>query len=225
MPKYNDIELNSWRGTNAPFTLTLKEDITTALEQVIHPKYTPEARVLVIVSWSSGARPNETLNLKRTDVKKQGNNLLITFPGSKGSNARTLTFPLSSPLIMEAWKFIQKKWDWEYLFAHFRAERSKDHTTKTKMAVNPETGLKEKKSIRYDKTYSEVANNIGYWFKKKWGLRIPYYYRHNRMTIAAEDLPIRQLQEIKGAKKEESVYVYLRSTQQAREKIGKSLVK
>lgn len=224
MPKYSDVELTNWGKTNAPFTLTLKEDITTALEQVEHPKYQAEARAFVIVLWSSAARPNEVLNLKRTDVKKQGNNLLITFPGSKGSNPRTLTFPLSSPLITEAWKFIQKKWDWEYLFAHFRTDRTKNHTTKTKMVLNPETGLKEKKTITYTKEYPVPADNIRYWFKK-WVLRTPYYYRHNRMTIAAEDLPIRQLQELKGAKKEDSVYVYLRSTQQAREKIGKSLVK
>lgn len=225
MPKYLDAELNAWRGTNAPFTLTLKDDIASALERVEHPKYQAEARAFVIVLWSSAARPNEVLNLKRTDVKKQGNNLLITFPGSKGSNPRTLTFPLSSTLLTEAWKFIQKKWDWEYLFAHFRADRTKNHTTKTKYVTNKETGLKEKKTIVYDKhPYSEVSNNLPYWFKK-WGLRTPYYYRHNRMTIAAEDLPIRQLQELKGAKKEDSVYVYLRSTQQAREKIGKSLVK
>lgn len=224
MPRYNDLELNAWRGTNAPFTLTLKEDITTALEQVEHPKYQLEARVFVIVLWSSAARPNEVLNLKRTDAKKQGNNLLITFPGSKGSNARTLTFPLSSPLVMEAWKFIQKKWDWEHLFAHFRTDRTKSHTTKIKIVTNIETGLKEKQTIRYDKAYPVPADNIRYWFKK-WGLRTPYYYRHNRMTIAAEDLPIRQLQELKGAKKEDSVYVYLRSTQKSRERIGKSLVK
>lgn len=223
MPKYNDKELNQWMNAGAPFTLTNKQDLPQLLEQVEH-KYQAEALSLIITLWASGARPNEVLNLKREDVKKNPTNITIIFPASKGSKARALDFPLTQPYAKQVWLHIQKLWDGQYLFPHFRTETPRKASLRTKWVLNKETKLKEKVTYRLDKDYPDIAHKLGYWFKK-WGLRVPYYYRHNRMTIAGEDLPIRQLQELKGAKKEESVYCYLRSTKKAREKIGRSLFK
>jgi hypothetical protein len=223
MPKYNDLELNNWYRAGADFTLTYYKQLLEALPGIKH-KYKDEARVLVILLWTSAARPNEVLKLLRKDIKVTGENLKVMFTGSKGSNPRELSFPLSCPEINEAWLFAQKLYDWQPLFPHFVSKCKIPYTYYWKNIKNQETGKTERIRVRVNKEYPLLADKLQYWFKK-WGLRTPYYYRHNRMTIAAEDLGIRDLQQLKGAKKENSVYCYLRSTAEAKKRIGKTLIK
>lgn len=223
MPKYNDQELNQWRDTGALFTTTTNEQIQPLLEQIQH-KHQEEAHIMFILLWLSAARPNEILNLKRTDLKKIGNHLQIIFPASKGSQAGAFRFPLTSPLIKKVWDFASKKWEWELMFPHFYCDRKMTHTTKVWYKKDKVTGENVRYFKRYDKAYDHSAHHIGYWFKK-WGLRTPYYYRHNRLTIAAEYLPIRELQRLKRAKKEDSVYIYLRSTAESQAKLTKVMLK
>jgi integrase len=225
MPKYNDTELKAWNNSNKPFTLTNREDFINILSNIEH-KQQAEARTMVILLWLSASRPNEILNLKRSDVSFSNNKLTITFPASKGSNSKTFTLPLTDKLIQETWKYIQKKWDWEYLFAHFRSNRTKNYTIKYKIVTNKVTGLKERTSIRYDKVYQVQADNLRYWFKK-WNLRTPYYYRHNRMTIIAnqKDINLEDLRQFKGAKKYDSIFPYLHITEEAQKKMSKLALK
>lgn len=180
------------------------------------PQYAKEARVLCIILWTSGGRPNEVLRLKAGDISKEGQNIQIKLPGSKRGNPRHIILPGKDALINEIWEYSKNKYPLLLLFRHFYSDKYRSYTTKLDKKTG---GIK-----RYEGHYPLVAGNFCYHFKRWFGIP-PYFFRHSRMTTAAEKLSIPDLMQLKGSKTEMSVMPYLHATKKQAKKIGKELVK
>lgn len=195
---------------------------TEMLEKVQHANK-KEARALCILLWATAARPNEILRLTNDKVFKEKNLLSIQLLGSKGSLPRTIDLPLSHPLIKEVWAYSKMVPPNLRLFGNFYSKFQRFSIQKT--------GKKGKKIYR--KPFDEKGLPVGYpiyssklrYYFEKWFNETPYILRHNRLTIAAEDLSVADLMQLKGAKTEASVWPYVLMTRKQAKKISRSLIK
>lgn len=178
-----------------------------------------EARALIILLWASAARPIELLELKGEHIEKEQDYFLLHFKGHKGSHPRAIPLPIEDELIKEAWNYCSNILPHFYLFPHFRSQSiTYKATTPLPKGIDPfNPPIKAKYKIikrneKYLKEYSNrylgLSQKLKYWCTK-WFELPPYYFRHNRISIAAETLDLTKLMYLKGAKSEASVLIYV----------------
>lgn len=207
-----------------------RNDIIKVLNNINH-KHIQQARVLIILAWGSGARPNEYLKLKKEDLSRSTEFLEVRFLGSKGSSARTISFPRymddgsEDPLILEVFDYYRKLFPGQWLFWFFRSNAVRYGVTKK---IKTKDGqILEKK---YDKVYDYLSSKLNYYFRKWFDVLVvdgvpPYYLRHNRASKVFEKVGSAGTMETTGHKRQESLKSYTHKTKKMRKEIGKALMK
>lgn len=196
-----------------------KEEFTELLKQVKY-KRLDEARTFCILLWASAGRPNEIVRLVGGDLKKVGNQIWLRLPGSKGSLERTIPLPGNNPHIKEAWQYCSTIFEGVRIFPTL-------YRPYYRKAIQKTTKDGKDKKIYYGKDgkgYMLFQPRLAFYVKRWFNLPM-YFFRHNRLTIAAEKLSKKQLMDLKGAKSESSVWQYIHSTKKEATKVSKELVK
>lgn len=206
-----------------------REDFEIVLDELQH-QYQDQAKSLLILLWATGARPNEVLRLTGKHFIKTDKYLDVKLPGSKGSMARMVRLPLKDSLIQLVWEYVKTIPGSMYCFYFFRSRAKRYGVTKTYTKKNKITGEKEIVTKRYDKIYDEVSSKLRYYLPKWFNVLFPegippYYLRHNRMSIAAENLDSQALMLLKGSKTEGSIRPYIHQTRKTQRKISQELMK
>lgn len=201
-----------------------RPDIDKVLQNVKH-RHSNQARLLVIAMWMTGARPNEVLALKAQDIRRSGEFIEIHLKGSKGGRARSLPVPADDPYMMQILEYSERLPPPMFLFWAFRSKKIRHGVKRTFINKSGERITKH-----YTKEYPDTAARLPYWFAK-WFRPIhadgvpPYYLRHNRMSISAEDLNPSELMLLKGSKSLESVTPYLHLSKETGQRVGRTLSK
>ncbi|MFW6121620.1 MAG: tyrosine-type recombinase/integrase [Petrotogales bacterium] len=188
-----------------------------------------EARAFMILLWITGARPAEVLKMAKEDIEKRENIVMITIPGGiKHSKTRTLHVSYNDKLVKELWRYAREGIPIMMLFPHLQSERTRSNITYTKKVEDPTTGEITKIKVPVNKTYTINTGRIYYYFKKyvEGVMDIsPYYFRHNRFTVAAEKLDYKDLMKIKGSRSISSVEPYVHATKEKQKKWSRELLK
>jgi integrase len=206
-----------------------RDDFIKVIDNIEH-EHKDQARAMLILMWSTGARPNEILRLKGNSFVNNYKTLTVKIPGSKGSLARMPRLLMKDPLTTEIWQYIKQLPGEMFVFWFFRSEAKRYGVTKTYNRKNPETGEIEKKTKTYDKIYYELSRKLRYYIPKWFEIIFPegippYYLRHNRLSIAGERLSTKDLMLLKGSKTEGSVRPYLHLTRKSQKMITEELMK
>jgi len=191
--------------------------------QGIRHKKTIQARVLCILIWMTGKRPNEILNITAADISINGKHIRINIKGSKGGYSGPTILPLKDPLVKEVWEYSKNKFPEQFLFWAFRSKSKKNGAIK-RFKKKQSDGTYSIVEKRYNKIYPNLSNNLWRWFNKWFNLP-PYYFRHNRMTIAAAKLNANELMLLKGSRSMESIRPYLHYNEKMAKRIGAELIK
>lgn len=208
-----------------------REDIIHVLNSITH-QYLVQARVLIIIAWASGSRPNEYLRLTPEHFSRTREFLEIKMPASKGSSARTISLPRylkdskkEDPLTTEVHDYVRKLFPRQWLFWFFRSDAKRHGVTKK---YKKKDGTVVEK--RYDKIYNYLSSKLSYYFPKWFSCLFPdgippYYLRHNRATKVYEAVGSGGTMETFGWKKEETMKKYMHKTKKMRKEIGEALMK
>jgi len=204
------------------------EDLKIILDNIDH-EHTKQARALVIMLWATGARPNEVLRLRGIDITKKTHYLDVDMPGSKGGTPRTIKLKLRGDiLIRELWEYIQTIPAPIYLFYEFRSKRVRHGATYTTRKRQPDGTIQEiTKTTTTD--YEIITDKLNYYFKK-WSKALfpdgipPYYLRHNRCTVLAEqkDITAAEIAHLRGSSIA-STERYIHMTERQAKKIARHL--
>lgn len=202
---------------------TIPRDEFDKVLTTIKHRQLKQARALCILLWMTGKRPNEILNITAGDISKANTFIKINIKGSKGGYSTPTLLPLKDKLVEEVWNLSKDKFPDQYLFWAFRSKSKKKGAVK-KIRKKQTDGSYQWIQKTYTKEYNNLANRLHYWFSK-W-FKVPaYYFRHNRLTLAAAKLDVNQLMLLKGAKTMESVRPYLHYSEKTSKKIAGELVK
>lgn len=207
-----------------------RQDINVVLNNITN-QYLDQARVLVIIAWTSGARPNEYLRLTPEHFSRSTEFLEIKFPSSKGSSARTISLPRylkdgeeEDPLTSEVHTYVRKLFNSQYLFWHFRSDAIRHGVVKRYVRRDGTEVIKN-----YDKIYDCLSSKLGYYFPKWFSCLFPegvppYYLRHNRATKVLEMAGREATIETFGWKTEATLKKYAHKTKKMRREIAKGLM-
>lgn len=94
-----------------------KEDIITVMNGIRHKQLT-QARMLVYITWATGAQPCEIVNLRAEDIKKVGEQIRIKF------KSVIIFLPLDDEYVYELWRYASSFPLDMYLFWFFRGSRN-----------------------------------------------------------------------------------------------------
>lgn len=193
-------------------TILNEEHIKKALAN-IKGRHVKEGRALLIALYYTGARPNEILNLKGDDFKKEGNYILVRVPASKGGLPRTIHLQYKHEMVKELWQYAASLFPEMFLFYHYKNEYIRESMSKTGK-------LKE---------YTETTNKLRY-HVKKWFTGViedsitTYYLRHNRFSKLAESgATSDEMRQLKGSKTYGSITPYLHMSRETARKVAKKL--
>lgn len=204
------------------FEAMLKE-IKDKMAQESRPPDYLEFRTFFILLWITGARPHEILNLKAGDiVNLKDENIRVKLTTGKFGVPRTLLLPLNDALVKEVWDYAKAKFPEMKLFWKLRSKAKRTRIVRVRRVKHKDGRVTKEKKV-YEGEYFMPCGKVYHYIKKWFGIT-PYYFRHNRFSLAAEDLSIRQLMRLKGAKTEKSVYCYLHQTEKEAKEISKSLL-
>lgn len=181
-----------------------EEQIKTALNN-IKGRYRREGRALLIALYFTGARPNEVLQIRGKDIKKEGPHITVQVKGSKRGLSRKIYLPYKNELVKELLQYARSLFSEMLIFHHYKNNYPRRTITKTgKIKTRVETTDK----IRY---------YINKWFKGVVDDSIPpYFLRHSRFSkLAMKGVNTEQIRILKGAKDGKSVapYIHLSSTE------------
>lgn len=166
---------------------------------------------MVIVSYYTGARPNEILRLRSKDIKRENNYVVVQVEGSKGGLPRPIYLRYKKPMVKELYKYCQALNPERFLFFHFR-------------------GSCQKKRIKKDGTIYFVNDSSYklYYHFTKWfdilpmGTISPYYLRHNRFSaVSQKGGSMEDIRMLKGSKTLASVEPYLHMSTERAKKIAR----
>jgi len=197
---------------NGIITILTQEDIEKALSNVTG-KYAEEQKAFIIMSYFTGARPNEILRLTSKDVTRKNNYIIVKVPGSKRGLARPIYIPFKHKLVKIMYQYAIKLLPDMYLFFNLRGAY-------TRRVINKKGEIKE---------YSEITNKLRYYFKKWFDNVIeggisPYYLRHNRFSKLMEaGATAEEVRLLKGAKSYNSVTPYLHMSTKSARNIGRKI--
>lgn len=207
-----------------------RQDINLVLQQLQH-QHQEQAEVLLILAWSTGARPNEYLRLTPEHFSRSKDFLEIKLPSSKGSSARTISMfrylkdtDEEDPLTKKVFDYQRKLFPKQYLFWFFRSDAMRVGVTKRYKRKDGTVVVK-----KYDKIYPEVSSKLRYYFPKWFDCLFPdgvppYYLRHNRATKVLEKAGREATIQTFGWKKEETLKKYSHLTKSSRKKVAEGLM-
>jgi len=204
-------------------------DINNVLSNIKNQQL-DQARVLVILAWASGARPNEYLRLTPEHFSRSTEFLEIKFPGSKGSSARTISMPRYKEdgsideLTNEVHLYVRKLFSEQHLFWHFRSDAIRNGVLKKYKRKDGTTIVRT-----YDKIYPQVASKLNYYFPKWFDCLFPdgippYYLRHNRATKVLDQAGREATIQTFGWKTEHTLKKYAHKTKKMRREVAKGLM-
>lgn len=189
-----------------------EEDILKACDNVTGNNK-KQGRALIIALYFTGARPNEVLDIKSKDVKREGSYVHVFVKGSKNGLPRTIWLPYKSVLVKEFLSYANSLFPDMRLFWAYRSKYKRE-------VVKPDGSVKE---------YHEVSAKLRHHFKR-WFVDVlddpipPYYLRHNRMSkLSMAGVEMQDLRMIKGAKTFDSITPYLHLSAASAMKIAKKL--
>ena len=207
-----------------------RQDINTVIEGIQH-QHRSQARVLVILAWASGRRPNEYLRLTPENFSKSKEYLEIKMPGSKGSESATVSMPrylkdgeTLDPLTLEVHDYVYLLFPAQKLFWFFVSDAVRYGVLKKYKRKDGTTIVR-----RYDKIYDKLSNKLPYYFKK-WFEPLfpdgipPYYLRHNRATKLLDTVGREGTMMNMGWKAEATLKRYTHKTKKMRKEIAKGLM-
>jgi integrase len=191
------------------------EEFTQSLEQITYSSKikTQQAKALSILLFYTGLRPVELIKLKAQNIAKEGLKLLIQVSASKGGKAGIIVLSLTqTPLLHQVLELAKKTPSEMQLFYHFATDKAENKVQWLKR--DWKTG--EKQMIH--KIYKR-NQNLNYFCNKWFGIP-PYFFRHNRFSQASmKGAGLKQLMEMKLAKKEDSILPYLKWSRKGKEKL------
>jgi len=215
--------------------LISKEDIKKVIDniqcRVKGYDLTEQARALVFISWATGARPCEIVDMLAGDVEKEGSYVKVKLRGAKGAFARVIYLPYRDDLVKMFWNYAKKMFPEMYLFWFFRSKSVRKGTTATITVRDKETGEKIQIKKVYTKTYPRKADRLRYYFKKWFKVLSdegvpPYYLRHNRFSsVSASGGTLEDIRMLKGAKTYDSCIPYTHMSEDRAKKLSGTLIK
>lgn len=191
-------------------TTLSEQDINKAMDNVTG-RYAREGKALIATLYYTGGRPIEVLDIIGTDIKKEGQYIVIKLRGAKGGLPRPIYLSVRKPFVNDIYDFSRSLFLERYIFYHFRGCRKHNIT-------NKKGDTKE---------YIEITDKLVFHFKKWFDNVIeggisPYYLRHNRFSKLAErGATTEQIRLIKGAKTLASVTPYVHLSTSGAKKISK----
>lgn len=211
-----------------------RSELTKVLDGIEH-EHRAQARVLVIIAWASGARPNEYLRLTAEMMNKTKEFVEFKMPSSKGSSARVISLPcflravdggelVPDPFTAEVFNYVRGLFPTQYLFWFFRSKAQRHGVTKTYRTKSGELVSK-----KFEKDYLDLGSKLRYYFPK-WFEQLfpegipPYYLRHNRATTLLETAGREATIMNQGWKSELTLKKYTHKTKQMRRQIGEGLM-
>jgi len=198
----------------------IKERELEPLLEKIDYKDKPQARALTIITYYSGRRPVEILDLMpqhiAREVKRTGKTfkkyVTARFHTAKGGKESILYFP-ANPHIEEFFKYAKSFPPSFYVFHGFRSPYRQIVKSKAnkKVLIREQSGelTEHKEQVITSKEYLQANGVMKYYFNK-WFKLPPYFFRHNRLSLLAErGATDRQLLQAKGAKDYKSIQAYI----------------
>lgn len=188
-----------------------EDDINLVLES-IKTKHRLEARALVICLYYTGARPNEVLRLKSSDVVRDGRYINVRVVGSKRGLTRKLRLPIKLNLVKEFYRYVEGTPPEKLLFFNFIGNYER-------------VRYKKNGSIsRRKETSDKLRYHINKWFSVLPETITTYYLRHSRFSQLAEaGLSLQELKFWKGSRTVESIQPYLHMSARTSKTIGRAL--
>lgn len=193
-----------------------EKDIRKALNQCngLNGKWVEEARCLILMMYYSGARPNEVLNLRESDIDLKKPYLVVKMKGSKRGLPRVMHFSYRLKLVKMLWEYVSKCPPGYYLFFHFRNRYVRRYKTKK----------------GEQRVIIQTTDKLRYHFKK-WFKGIPeeegvppYFLRHNRFSLLSEaGATPEEMRQFKGSKTFTSITPYLHMSSRMARNIAKRI--
>lgn len=171
------------------------------LEKMLRQAESFKESAYLLCAWTTGARPQELLDMKWQDVKFEDKVADITLYSSKTKKART--FPVVE-------KTMKALWDWKEHYS-FPDVSPKDYVFPSRWRDKQLTTAGVNKMLR------RLAKKAGI-KKDVWG----YLFRHSQATRLYEELPQQIVEKLMGHKNMAGVYAHI-SSKKAREELLKKV--
>lgn len=149
----------------------------------------------LLLSFQTGARPQELLELKWKDIKFEDNYADVTLFSTKTKQSRTF------PVVDQTMKAL---WEWKQHYS-FPEVKSQDYIFPSRWRDKSMTSAGANKMLRRMATASGLNKDV-------WG----YLFRHSRATRLYEELPQQIVEKLMGHKNMAGVYAHI-SSKKARE--------
>jgi len=176
MPKITNARYKEFNDATTFFKPITEEEFSTKLNNIYYrDKYkTAEVRAYCIISYYSGLRPAEILDLKpeNIDKAKGGRSIDLILQAKKGGAKHPISIP-KNDFTSEFFEYAKAK-TVPGLFVFRRLRVEQPHLVKWKVVKDGE--VIEKKKL-YMTTNYKVKHIVLKWFGFP-----PYYFRHNRFT-------------------------------------------
>lgn len=197
------------------FNIITEADLNKALKNVDKTtrQYRREGKCLLIALYYTGARPNEILRMLSTDIKLQGQYIMLKVPGSKGGLPRTIYLSGKVKYVRYLYEYSKDLPPNYYLFFHYKNNYKRLHK-------NKKGEIKE-----YICTTDKLRYYFNRWFEGVIDDSIPpYYLRHNRFSKLSEaGSSAEEIRILKGGKTLSSVTPYLHMSSRALKKQAKKI--
>ncbi|MEM4262019.1 MAG: hypothetical protein QXI10_03575 [Candidatus Diapherotrites archaeon] len=175
------------------------EEFKEKLEKIHYnqKQKTIQAKLISILLYYTGLRPTEILRITGGQITKGESGIKIPITSAKKGQAGIVLLP-KNEYTLQLYEHSNKIPPEMPIFYYF--------------AKNQENKVKWKKKItNEEKTKTYIRNQNLHYFCMKWFGVPPYFFRHNRLSRAAEKgATLEELREMKLAKKIESVLPYLK---------------
>jgi len=178
---------------------TIDSDEFGKMLDLVEHRFRADARSFAILLFTTGRRPSELLSLRAKDFKKVRRTLHIQVPTRKGGITSTVLLPWND-FTQEVWDFVSKPMFPEtFVFNKLRQYPPVKNIVRWKGRDG------ELKTKIYERVEGRLYYNLNKWFGVP-----PYFFRHNRFTLAAEKGASEfQIMLMKGAKTRDSVAPYM----------------
>jgi len=154
-------------------------------------------KAYLLLSFQTGARPQELISLKWKDIKFEDKYADITLFSNKTKQSRT--FPVVE-------KTMKALWEWKQHYS-FSDVQGKDYVFPSRWREKPITSSGLNKILRKMAVASDLNKDV-------WG----YLFRHSRATRLYEELPQQIVEKLMGHKNMAGIYAHI-SSKKAREEM------
>lgn len=191
----------------------INEDIIKKVVDNIKGRHAMEKKAFLITLYYTGARPNEVLKLRTSDIRRDKSYIVVSCPASKGGNPRPIYLRFSKSLVKLFYKYALSLPPSMYLFFNLQSRYVRDYIDKS---GNRRTYIETTDKLRY---------HFKEWFKPFMEDPIPpYFFRHNRFSkMINNGASIEEIMFIKGSKTLASVMPYAHMSTATAKKLAKKI--